>query len=302
VSALTVKCPSGHRNQTTQKFCGQCGVALAGVCPNGHENPPTQRYCGECGANIPETTPVETLSSRVYLDVDPAQESPEPASPEPATEARTGQPANVASIPTASRAGSVGDSSATTWYNRQTPTRQFWINLALLTPVLILYIVQYVMLYPALDRAGRHVANGFVTVLYGLYFVAVIGWVARDRQTRRWALAVAACAAFLDIIFSWPVDLDYWPAFWTFATILAVYVAAWGLARRQHRTWWWGLVLAAILCTAYRYFVSGTDQTGWERLWFRYPIAFVIGCLTCWAVDYGNRLSTATKNHQAGWG
>ena len=52
MSAPTIKCPSGHVNSANQKFCGECGLSLAGVCPNGHQNPAGQRYCGECGSPL----------------------------------------------------------------------------------------------------------------------------------------------------------------------------------------------------------------------------------------------------------
>jgi class 3 adenylate cyclase/predicted ATPase len=36
-----------------QKFCGQCGAALAFACPScGTANPPGQKFCGECGAAL----------------------------------------------------------------------------------------------------------------------------------------------------------------------------------------------------------------------------------------------------------
>lgn len=52
MSSATATCSNGHLNSVTQKFCGECGVALAGVCPNGHPNPRGQHFCGECGNPI----------------------------------------------------------------------------------------------------------------------------------------------------------------------------------------------------------------------------------------------------------
>jgi len=41
----------GAENPPTNKFCGECGAALALACPGcGERNPPTNRFCGECGA------------------------------------------------------------------------------------------------------------------------------------------------------------------------------------------------------------------------------------------------------------
>jgi len=43
----------GTENPAGQKFCGDCGTALAVVCPScSTPNPPGQRFCGECGAAL----------------------------------------------------------------------------------------------------------------------------------------------------------------------------------------------------------------------------------------------------------
>ncbi len=40
----------GAENQSGQKFCGECGNALAATCGScGAANPPGQKFCGECG-------------------------------------------------------------------------------------------------------------------------------------------------------------------------------------------------------------------------------------------------------------
>ncbi len=47
-------CPRcSAENPSGQKFCGQCGTALALVCRScGTANPPGQKFCGECGAGL----------------------------------------------------------------------------------------------------------------------------------------------------------------------------------------------------------------------------------------------------------
>ena len=50
--SASINCPSGHANSAEQKFCGQCGVSLAGVCANGHPNAEDQKYCGQCGVPL----------------------------------------------------------------------------------------------------------------------------------------------------------------------------------------------------------------------------------------------------------
>src|SRR5579859_3594326 len=43
----------GAENPPGQKFCGDCGAALATVCSScGSPNPPGKKFCGECGAAL----------------------------------------------------------------------------------------------------------------------------------------------------------------------------------------------------------------------------------------------------------
>ena len=43
----------GAENQSGQKFCGECGTALAATCGScGAANPPGQKFCGECGTPL----------------------------------------------------------------------------------------------------------------------------------------------------------------------------------------------------------------------------------------------------------
>jgi predicted ATPase/class 3 adenylate cyclase len=51
-----MSCPScGAQNPPGQKFCGECGAALAALCSScGAQNPPGQKFCGECGALLAE--------------------------------------------------------------------------------------------------------------------------------------------------------------------------------------------------------------------------------------------------------
>ena len=47
----------GAENPLGQKFCGECGTALAATCSScGAANPPGQKFCGECGTVL-EVTP-----------------------------------------------------------------------------------------------------------------------------------------------------------------------------------------------------------------------------------------------------
>jgi class 3 adenylate cyclase/tetratricopeptide (TPR) repeat protein len=49
-----VNCPAcGAENAPGQKFCGECGAALAAVCSScGTQNLPGQKFCGECGTQL----------------------------------------------------------------------------------------------------------------------------------------------------------------------------------------------------------------------------------------------------------
>ena len=58
----------GAENPPGQKFCGDCGAALATVCSScGSPNPPGKNFCGECGAALtavpaPAATAVSTTA------------------------------------------------------------------------------------------------------------------------------------------------------------------------------------------------------------------------------------------------
>jgi len=55
----TAVCPAcGQSNDVAQRFCGQCGSALARVCATcSTENPPGFRFCGGCGTALDPGTP-----------------------------------------------------------------------------------------------------------------------------------------------------------------------------------------------------------------------------------------------------
>ena len=76
MTKASIKCPGGHPNPAEQKFCGACGVSLAGVCPSGHPNPEGQLYCGECGS--PVTGSVPGIGSRDVQSASDGGKQPEP--------------------------------------------------------------------------------------------------------------------------------------------------------------------------------------------------------------------------------
>ncbi len=65
----------GAENPAGQKFCGECGVALAAICPScDAPNPAGQKFCGECGTALaaspfPEATPTVPVAERRLVSV-----------------------------------------------------------------------------------------------------------------------------------------------------------------------------------------------------------------------------------------
>ena len=62
-----MRCPSCNAdNQSTAKFCLECGVAFQAACATcGFTNPPTAKFCQECGSGltVPNNPPVAEASS-----------------------------------------------------------------------------------------------------------------------------------------------------------------------------------------------------------------------------------------------
>ena len=55
----------GAENPPGQKFCGECGTALAAVCATcGAANQPGQKFCGECGTPLEHASPPVPASAR----------------------------------------------------------------------------------------------------------------------------------------------------------------------------------------------------------------------------------------------
>ncbi len=66
---MTICSNCGADNPALQKFCGECGTALAGICTTcGATNPQGQKFCGECGSSltgdVPPATPVAVGASQ----------------------------------------------------------------------------------------------------------------------------------------------------------------------------------------------------------------------------------------------
>ena len=136
MTATNIKCPSGHSIATTQMFCGECGVPLAGVCPEGHPNPANQPFCGECGI------PIQGASQLVGEAMsDLAPQSPAhaeyPVQPDAPTTSSWPEP------PVAPGGISASVSTPGNWFGRLSPTVQTLVSaaLALVSASLLLIVV-----------------------------------------------------------------------------------------------------------------------------------------------------------------
>lgn len=56
----------GALNADSQRFCGECGTALAAVCSNSHSNPPGQKFCGYCGEDLGGNAEAKVAAREAY--------------------------------------------------------------------------------------------------------------------------------------------------------------------------------------------------------------------------------------------
>jgi hypothetical protein len=177
---------------------------------------------------------------------------------------------------------------------RFSPSRQSFISAALLIPTLVIYLVFLEGVRPAIeDPYSVGTAYGLWTLVYSAYFVAVIGFVARNGACRKQALLIASAIAVLDTGYSWYTsspdalatrNFDHL----VFTAIMIGYVAAWGVARRQHRAWQSGLAATIVVAAINEFGIS--IRGGWFIGWLTWPGVFVLCCLLCWAAEaFGKR-------------
>lgn len=172
--------------------------------------------------------------------------------------------------------------------NTQHNTRRFpfgdraWAGAAALLPTLAIYA--------PIASFGRDFV-GIAFLAAGAYFLAVLALVARSPRRRRWALAIAAAALAVEaslLMFIGGTDMGLQAAI--IIVIPIAYIAAWGVARRQHPRWWKvGLPLAAITVVA-PIRIIGMEWLTDNRMpllagWALSPGVVALGCLICWAVD-----------------
>ncbi|MGD9618575.1 MAG: RDD family protein [Mycolicibacterium sp.] len=171
------------------------------------------------------------------------------------------------------------------WFSRFSPQVQGWISAALLAPPLLVKAFMTEVVRSSVTREEWGIAWDAYTVAYGLYFLAVIAMVTRDRARLAPALCVAGAVVFLDIVLTLGLAMSRVGSFVAFSGVVMGYVAAWGIARRQHKQWLWGLLLSALVCTAFRFLFYSSPIGGALYLMGKWELTFLMGCLICLAFD-----------------
>jgi hypothetical protein len=289
VTATNIKCPSGHSIATTQMFCGECGVPLAGVCPEGHPNPANQPFCGECGI------PIQGASQLVGEAMsDLAPQSPthveHPVQPDAPTTTNSPEPPVPSLEPPA-------QASASNWFGRQSPKAQTLVSGALALSTLI---------FPT---------NGFVTpaefFLSVVGFLAVLAVVARSQHRRTVAVVVAGVTGAIAFAAGLLMPLvetrtEPHPPIEIVLSVIVFgfplgFVAAWSIARRNRSGRWIGLLAAAPVAVAGLSFtgyllpeavVKRIEPFEWMAGW---GIPTILGCAVAWCVDLVARRSRRNR-------
>ena len=181
--------------------------------------------------------------------------------------------------------------------SRRAPLVQVSISAALALATLIPFFGYWQALELVEGPAAVTVALIF-TPFYGACFVASVWAMVRLRARRRLAVIVAAAVAVFDTAYT-AYELSPVAAAsaeissGVYTLILTLYVAAWGLARRQHRNWVNGLPLALLVAGVCQIGITPNLEPSWFVFWTLYVGAFVAGCLICWALDVAARRDEA---------
>ena len=179
--------------------------------------------------------------------------------------------------------------------DRFSPRTQGVISAVLMLSTLVVFF-GYWQILMVIDPNQAPLFSVAFTVFYGVYFVVCVFFMARRQGSRRLAVIVAAIAAGVDIAYTAyeispsAVETETMTGL-AYTVILIVYVAAWGIARRQHRNWWNGLPLAMLVAGVCHLGVSPYLEPSWFSFWFLYVGAFTAGCVICWVLDATARRS-----------
>ncbi|MDT5003270.1 MAG: hypothetical protein QOJ24_446 [Mycobacterium sp.] len=183
--------------------------------------------------------------------------------------------------------------------NRYSPAGQVGFVAAAIIPTIVLYIGFWLIPVPENPYVSAAELAVFC-LLYGVYFVGIIRLVNRDPQRRALVSAAAIVTVLVDTAVSCAPEL---PMFYNIAAtavniayvaVTVAYVAVWGVARRQSRSWMFGLPFAAAVSWAAQF---GLYQHPGRNYWWEPLTAFVgtfvVGCLICWGFDVlGRRLTS----------
>jgi hypothetical protein len=184
--------------------------------------------------------------------------------------------------------------------NRYSPAGQVGIVAAAIIPTIVLYVGWW--LIPTPDNPYLFVAELAVfCLLYGVYFVGIIRLVNKYPRRRESVWAAAILTVLVDTAVSCSIELPNVHLAETamnsaYTAITVAYVAVWGIARRQSKSWMFGLPFAAIVAGAAQWgLYRHAGGSYWWEPWTAFVGTFVVGCLLCWAFDLLGRRVKAPR-------
>jgi predicted benzoate:H+ symporter BenE len=182
--------------------------------------------------------------------------------------------------------------------NQYSPAGQVGFVAAAIIPTIVLYVGYWFTPNPENPYLAAAELAVFC-LLYGVYFVAIIRLVNRYPQRRSSVAAAAILTVLVDTAVSCAPELPMFHITETalniaYVAITVAYVAVWGVARRQSKSWMFGLPFAAAVSWAAQF---GLYQHPGRSYWWEPLTAFVgtfvVGCLICWGFDLlGRRLTS----------
>lgn len=180
--------------------------------------------------------------------------------------------------------------------DRASSTTEAVVSAALVLPALIMWYLRLWAYDTDWSVDAIRMWSLAWTVVLGAYFVAVVAVRART-AARLPAVVMAVAAMVLDVggsALSWYASASG-PAQWVDRILtvvtLVLFVAAWGVARRQTPKWVIGLAPALVIAIA----VPVLTASDWLYIidigapWLAYTCvwigSFLLGCLACWGFD-----------------
>ena len=175
------------------------------------------------------------------------------------------------------------------------PVAQTFLCTLFLLPTLWLFYTWWHV--PVSDEAtDSALAVAAFTLLQDLYLILVVALMSRDGRRRLLAVLVAGVVAAVDTALCFlpqTSDTEMLAYSIVYTLLITAYVAAWGIARRDHPYWRFGLPVAALVAGVGQiYFVVYFGISTWWLSWAVNVGVFLLGCLICWALDVvGRRLA-----------